>query len=199
MFTGIIETVGEVKAINDQAGNKDLVIASAFSNELKVDQSVNHNGCCLTVVDVSDGTHTVTAIAETLTKSNLDGLAEGDAVNLERALAASGRFDGHIVQGHVDQVATCTFVEEENGSWRFGFEFDPSRGDLVVEKGSVCLNGVSLTVVDAAADSFAVAIIPFTYEHTTFKALQPGSEANLEFDIVGKYVAALQGAYRPAT
>lgn len=188
MFTGIIEAVGRVEAIVNDKGNVHFTISSAISEALKIDQSISHNGVCLTVVDVSNGKHTVTAIQETLQKTNLGAWQLGHEVNLERCMPAHGRFDGHIVQGHVDQTGVCTSVVEENGSWRYRFAFDASKGNIVVEKGSICVNGVSLTVVDAAASAFSVAIIPYTYEHTNFHQLQEGSLVNLEFDILGKYI-----------
>ena len=193
MFTGIIETVGEVIAIKKEGSNTHFKIASSFSTELKVDQSVSHNGVCLTVVWVGDGFHWVVAIQETLTKSNLDKLQEGDKVNLERCMIANGRFDGHIVQGHVDQIGICTSVKDENGSWLFDFEFDASSENVNVEKGSIAVNGVSLTCFNSSANKFSVAIIPYTYEHTNFHQLKKGDTVNLEFDIIGKYVKRLMG------
>ncbi|MDP2188746.1 MAG: riboflavin synthase [Sphingobacteriaceae bacterium] len=188
MFTGIIEALGTVVNIRQEAQNIHYTIASSISGALKVDQSVSHNGVCLTVVDLSPSQHTVTAILETLQKTNLKAWEVGAKINLERCMPADGRFDGHIVQGHVDQTAECIAVADEGGSWRYRFAFDPSKGNMVVEKGSICVNGVSLTVVDAADDAFSVAIIPYTYEHTSFHQLQLGSIVNLEFDIVGKYI-----------
>ena len=191
MFTGIIETVGEVVAIKQEGNNTHFKIASSFSAELKVDQSVSHNGVCLTVVWVGDGFHWVVAVQETLAKSNLGNLQEGDHVNLERCMIANGRFDGHIVQGHVDQVGTCTSVKDENGSWLFDFEYDASTGNVTVEKGSISVNGVSLTCFDSGLNKFTVAIIPYTYEHTNFHEIKKGDSVNLEFDIIGKYVKRL--------
>lgn len=188
MFTGIIEKLGELVAMRQEAQNIHYTIASPLSGELKIDQSVSHNGVCLTVVALGEGQHTVTAILETLQKTNLQDWRTGTKINLERCMPAHGRFDGHIVQGHVDQTAECISVADEGGSWRYRFAFDPSKGNMVVEKGSVCVNGVSLTVVDAADAAFSVAIIPYTYEHTSFHQLQVGSIVNLEFDIVGKYI-----------
>lgn len=188
MFTGIIEALGRVEALVHEQDNVHITIASPISNELKIDQSVSHNGVCLTVVATGDGTHTVTAISETLQKTNLGGWKTGDLVNLERCMPANGRFDGHIVQGHVDQTAVCTLIADEHGSWRCRFEFDPGKGNLVVEKGSICVNGVSLTVVDATDDAFSVAIIPYTWDHTNFHTFEKGTQVNLEFDIVGKYL-----------
>lgn len=188
MFTGIIEALGRVEAMVHEQENVHITIASVLSKELKIDQSVSHNGVCLTVVGLGDGNHTVTAISETLQKTNLGAWKTGDLVNLERCMPANGRFDGHIVQGHVDQTAVCTQLVDEQGSWRCRFEFDPSKGNLVVEKGSICVNGVSLTVVDANEEAFSVAIIPYTWEHTNFHTFEPGTVVNLEFDIVGKYL-----------
>ncbi len=191
MFTGIIESLGTVESIKTELDNIHFQIRSSISAELKIDQSVSHNGVCLTVTALADGTHSVTAIRETLNKTNLGQLTIGDSVNLERCLPMNGRLDGHLVQGHVDQVATCTSVVNESGSWRYTFEYDPQASNITVEKGSVCVNGVSLTVVDSGQNSFSVAIIPFTYEHTNFKALKVSSSVNIEFDILGKYIAKL--------
>lgn len=193
MFTGIIETLGEVIAVKKEGTNTHFKIASNFSAALKVDQSVSHNGVCLTVVWVGDGFHWVVAVQETLTKSTLGNLREGDKVNLERCMVANGRFDGHIVQGHVDQVGVCNSVSDENGSWLFDFEYDASLGNVTVEKGSIAVNGVSLTCFNCKANTFTVAIIPYTYEHTNFKQLKKGDRVNLEFDIIGKYVRRLIG------
>ena len=191
MFTGIIESVGEIKKIETEGDNIHFWVKSAISAELKVDQSVAHNGACLTVTALSDGSHSVTAIRETLDKTSLGQLKVGSLVNLERCLPMNGRLDGHMVQGHVDQVGTCTKAVDENGSWRYTIEYDPSLGNLTVEKGSICINGVSLTVVDSRDDAFSVAIIPYTYEHTNFKTLAEGDRVNLEFDILGKYIRKL--------
>lgn len=191
MFTGIIETLGEVVELQKDKGNLHIRMSSSFSSELKIDQSVAHNGVCLTVVEVQGDCHTVTAVEETLTKTNLGGLQSGSLVNLERCMQMNGRLDGHIVQGHVDQVATCTKVRDLEGSWVYSFSYDPELENVTVEKGSICVNGVSLTVVDSNTSSFSVAIIPYTHEHTNFKALQAGDQVNLEFDIIGKYVARL--------
>ncbi|ALD22614.1 riboflavin synthase [Hymenobacter sp. DG25A] len=195
MFTGIIEGLGTIQDIKREGTNLHFTVASPFAAELKIDQSVAHDGVCLTVVAVDGmaGTHVVTAIDETLQKTNLSQWQPGRRVNLERCLAANGRFDGHIVQGHVDLTATCTAVEDQNGSWVFRFRHEPGPGRVTVEKGSICINGTSLTCFDSTDDTFAVAIIPYTYEHTTFQDLQPGDKVNLEFDIVGKYVAKLLG------
>lgn len=193
MFTGIIETLGRVTKIREENTNKHYTLTSPFTNELKIDQSVAHNGVCLTVVRIEDNAYTVTAIDETLQKTNLNSLKEGDLVNLERCMQANGRFDGHVVQGHVDQTAVCESVEDEKGSWVFTFRYDASKGNVTVEKGSICVNGISLTVVNSKADSFAVAIIPYTYEHTNLQHVKAGDTVNLEFDIIGKYVARLLG------
>lgn len=191
MFTGIIETLGVVKKIESDQSNLHLYIESVISNELKIDQSVSHNGVCLTVVGLEDQIHKVTAIDETLAKSNLGSLSLGDIINLERCTAANGRFDGHIVQGHVDQTAICTKKEDHHGSWLFTFEYEPNLQNITVEKGSITVNGISLTVVDSRDHSFSVAIIPYTIEHTNLKSVEPGSIVNLEFDIVGKYVSKI--------
>jgi riboflavin synthase len=191
MFTGIIETIGRVLDLRKDQNNLHLIIESGISNELTIDQSVAHNGVCLTVVAMVDGTHTVTAVAETLNKSNLGKLKEGDLVNLERCMQMNGRLDGHIVQGHVDQTGICTEVNDKLGSWEYTFKYDPSEGNVTVEKGSICVNGISLTVVNLIENSFSVAIIPYTYEHTNMQHIKKGDTVNLEFDIIGKYVARL--------
>lgn len=191
MFTGIIETVGIVKAIINEGSNRIFSIQSDLSNSLKIDQSVSHNGVCLTVVECRENSHTVTAIEETLSKSNLGELKEGDNVNLERCMLNNGRFDGHIVQGHVDQVGVVKRIEELNGSWLFHIEYDPATGNVTVEKGSISVNGVSLTCFNSSLHGFTVAIIPYTYEHTNFHRLKAGDSVNLEFDIIGKYVKRL--------
>ncbi len=191
MFTGIIEAAGEVVELQKEGGNLHITVSSSISNELKIDQSVAHNGVCLTVVAVNDSTHTVTAIEETLSKANLSTLETGDLVNLERCMQMNGRLDGHIVQGHVDQTAVCTNVKEMDGSWFYTFSYDPSFGNITVEKGSITVNGVSLTVVDSNDDHFSVAIIPYTHDHTNFKSIKLNDVVNLEFDIIGKYVAKL--------
>ncbi|MAT55871.1 MAG: riboflavin synthase [Saprospirales bacterium] len=193
MFTGIIEAFGTIRHIEPDADNIRFTIDSAISEELKIDQSVAHNGVCLTVVELGPGSHTVTAIEETLKRSNLGSLTTGSKVNLERAMKPEARLDGHIVQGHVDTVGTCTDIVELNGSWQFSFEYDLTPERLLVDKGSICVNGVSLTVVSPSENgdrgTFTVAIIPYTYEHTNFHQLQIGSKVNLEFDVIGKYVA----------
>ena len=187
MFTGIIEEIGSVKAITREAGNIHFTIAAKMTKELKVDQSIAHNGCCLTVVAIHDECYQVTAIQETLDKTNLNHWEIGTEVNLERCLVMNGRLDGHIVQGHVDTVATCTHYEEQNGSWKYTFQYKDEH--LTVEKGSVTINGTSLTVVDSQEKGFSVCIIPYTFENTNFKNLKTGDIVNLEFDIIGKYVA----------
>lgn len=193
MFTGIIETLGRVERMEHDQGNLHLTLSSSISAELKIDQSVSHNGACLTVVAVSAGTHTVTAIAETLQKTNLGNLKPGDRVNLERCLLLHDRLDGHIVQGHVDQTGRCTGRVTHDGSWEYTFAYDVAAGNVTVEKGSVCVNGISLTVVNSGPGYFSVAIIPYTYETTNLQSVQPGDSVNLEFDIIGKYVARLIG------
>lgn len=191
MFTGIIETLGTVKEIKTEGTNLHFTIESALSNELKIDQSVSHNGVCLTVVALNDTAHTVTAIQETLEKSNLQHLDLGMKVNLERCMQMNGRLDGHIVQGHVDQTGICILRQELDGSWEYRFKYDSSKGNVTVEKGSVCINGISLTVVNSADDEFSVFIIPYTFEHTNLQEVSVGDTVNLEFDIIGKYVARL--------
>jgi riboflavin synthase len=191
MFTGIIETLGRVQEIQKDQDNVHITVASSITGELKIDQSVAHNGVCLTVVAIKDNTYTVTAIAETINKTNLAHWKVGDAVNLERAMKLGDRLDGHIVQGHVDQTATCIAVTEQNGSWIYSFKYDAAVGNITVEKGSICVNGISLTVFDSKKDGFSVAIIPYTYEHTNLKQVKAGDVVNLEFDIIGKYVARL--------
>jgi riboflavin synthase len=191
MFTGIIEEIGIVTKIVREAGNIHFTIQAQMTSELKIDQSVAHNGCCLTVVGIEGENYTVTAIQETLDKTNLNYWEKGTKVNLERCLAFNGRLDGHIVQGHADTIATCTNIEDQNGSWKYTFKYNDDQ--LTVEKGSVTVNGTSLTVVDSKENSFAVCIIPFTYEHTNFHELKVGAIVNLEFDIIGKYVAKWMG------
>lgn len=191
MFTGIIEGLGEVVAIKKDGENVHFSVRCNFTNEMKVDQSLAHNGVCLTIVNIDNDVYTVTAIKETLEKSSLGSLVVGSNVNLERAMAANGRFDGHVVQGHVDQTAICKNVTEEDGSWTFTFEYEPTNGNITVEKGSITVNGVSLTVVNSQEHQFSVCIIPYTKEHTTFNTLKAGDKINLEFDIIGKYVAKL--------
>lgn len=192
MFTGIIENLAEVKSIAKEEGNVHFTLQSSIASELKIDQSVSHNGVCLTVVKLWGDQYTVTAVKETLDKSNLSSLEVGDKVNLERCMIMNGRLDGHIVQGHVDATGKCLRKEFNEGSWRFVFEYKATPTNLVVEKGSISINGVSLTVFNVTNDSFEVAIIPYTYEHTNFHQLEEGDSVNLEFDIIGKYIARLQ-------
>jgi riboflavin synthase len=192
MFTGIIETTGKLMAYEPKGSNIIFCFeAPSIAHELKVDQSLSHNGVCLTVEYIDEKQYYVTAIKETLDKTNLGKLEPGQSVNLERCMPAHGRFDGHIVQGHVDQTATCTERTDLNGSWQFSFEYDASLGNITVEKGSICINGVSLTVFNSSNNGFSVAIIPYTFEHTNFNELQVGHTVNLEFDIVGKYIAKM--------
>jgi riboflavin synthase len=191
MFTGIIETLGYIKCIEKEQDNVHFTIDASITHELKVDQSVAHNGVCLTVVSTNDKNYTVTAIKETLEKTNLSDWKEGDFVNLERAMKLGDRLDGHIVQGHVDQIGTCITVQEANGSWYYTFEYDATLNNLTIEKGSITVNGVSLTVVNSKKAEFSVAIIPYTYEHTNFHNFEVGTKVNLEFDVIGKYVAKL--------
>ena len=196
MFSGIIETTATVTAIREEQGNRHITLRCPFVQELKIDQSVAHNGVCLTVVDLTEDSYTVTAIQETLIKSNLGQLRSGDLVNLERSMKPDALLDGHIVQGHVDQTAVCTRVVEEEGSWRYTFSYKSDKemarkGYVTVEKGSVCVNGVSLTVCNSQPDSFEVAIIPYTHEHTNFCQIEEGTVVNIEFDIVGKYISRM--------
>lgn len=187
MFTGIIEEVANVVKIEKEAENVHFSIKAKMTSELKIDQSVAHNGCCLTVINIQNDIYTVTAIQETLDKSNLNEWKIGTPVNLERCMQMNGRLDGHIVQGHVDTVGICTQIEDQNGSWKFTFQYKNEQ--LTVEKGSITVNGTSLTVVDSKTDSFSVCIIPYTFENTNFSSLRVGDQVNLEFDIIGKYVA----------
>lgn len=193
MFTGIIACLGVVHSLKRMQNNMVITIESPISNELKIDQSVAHNGVCLTVVslDKAENTHTVVAIEETLTKSNLKNIEVGHPINLERGMKLGDRLDGHIVQGHVDQTAVCVKAEEQEGSWVFGFEYDTKLHNITIEKGSITINGVSLTVVNSGTNTFEVAIIPFTFEHTNFNSLKKGDLVNLEFDVIGKYVTKL--------
>ena len=195
MFSGIVEEYAEVVRLEKEQTNLHLTLKCSFVDELKIDQSIAHNGVCLTVVSIQDGTYTVTAIEETLERSNLGLLKVGDKVNVERSMIMNGRLDGHIVQGHVDQTATCTAVESADGSYYYTFEYEQHGDNVTVEKGSVAVNGVSLTVVNSRSGSFQVAIIPYTYEHTNFKDIRPGSVVNIEFDIIGKYIARLMKGY----
>ncbi|MBP2831220.1 riboflavin synthase [Aquimarina sp. U1-2] len=188
MFTGIIEELGTIVALKTDQENLHITVTSGFTSALKIDQSVAHNGVCLTVVSIHEDTYTVTAIKETLDKTNLTHLEEGDVVNLERGMKLGDRLDGHIVQGHVDQIARCTAVSEANGSWYYTFEYDAELNNITIEKGSITVNGVSLTVVNSKKNEFSVAIIPYTYTHTNFNTFSVGTVVNLEFDVIGKYV-----------
>lgn len=198
MFTGIVENTGLVSAIDQEGTNLTFHIESSLAPELKIDQSVSHNGVCLTVTSIADDRYTVTAVDETLRKTNLGQLAIGSRVNLERCMPATGRFDGHIVQGHVDQTGVCTSVQDLNGSWLFDFQYavDLQSQNITVEKGSICINGVSLTVFNSQPDRFRVTIIPYTYEHTNFQDLKAGDTVNLEFDILGKYIKKILAGYQ---
>ncbi len=191
MFTGIIEALGIVSELKKDLGNLHITVISSIAAELKIDQSVAHNGVCLTIVEAGEKHHTVTAIEETLNKTNLGELKVGDLINLERCMQLNARLDGHIVQGHVDQTGVCTNLNILDGSWEYTFEYNSSLGNVTVEKGSICVNGISLTVVNSKANCFSVAIIPYTFEHTNLKQVTIGKTVNLEFDIIGKYVARL--------
>ena len=191
MFTGIIETLGKVQDVRNENDNLHISVQSSITNELKIDQSVAHNGVCLTVIAIENDVYTVTAISETIQKTNLGDWKIGDSLNLERAMLLGSRLDGHIVQGHVDQTGICAAVREANGSWYFTFEYDANLNNITIEKGSITVNGVSLTVVDSKENEFSVAIIPYTYEHTNFKDFKVGTKINLEFDVIGKYVSRL--------
>lgn len=191
MFTGIIEDLGIIKNLEVEGENLHITVQTSITSELKIDQSVAHNGVCLTVVSIDKDNYIVTAIKETLDKTNLGKLKSGDFVNVERAMKLGDRLDGHIVQGHVDQTAKCISIKEEDGSWVFTFKYDKALNNITIEKGSITVNGVSLTVVNSKIDEFSVAIIPYTYEHTTFNKLKVGDTVNLEFDVVGKYVKRL--------
>ena len=196
MFTGIIETLGALVEVKKDQENLHLTIESGLTNDLKIDQSIAHNGVCLTVVSKTNSTYTVTAIQETCLKTNIESWTVGDAINLERAMLLGARLDGHIVQGHVDQTGICTEIREAEGSWYYSFEYDPSLHNITIEKGSITVNGVSLTVVNSKANSFSVAIIPYTYQHTNFHTFKVGTKVNLEFDVIGKYVSRLHGLSR---
>jgi riboflavin synthase len=191
MFTGIIETLGVIQEIEKDKDNLHITIASSITDELQIDQSVAHNGICLTVVSINKTFYTVTAIGETIKKTTISHWQKGDSVNLERAMKLGDRLDGHIVQGHVDQIGTCTTVKETNGSWYYTFKYDESLHNITIEKGSITVNGVSLTVVDSRKNEFSVAIIPYTFEHTNFNTFEVGTKVNLEFDVIGKYVSRL--------
>lgn len=197
MFTGIIENLGTVAKVEKSQTNLELYVESTLASELKIDQSVAHNGICLTVVEIfGDRTYRVTAIDETIAKTNIGDLKEGDKVNIERCMTMGARLDGHIVQGHVDQIGICEGVEEQDGSWIYTFSYDPSLGNVTVEKGSITVNGTSLTVVNSMEGGFSVAIIPYTYENTVFHTLSKGDRVNLEFDVIGKYVARMMEGYK---
>lgn len=196
MFTGIIEAVGTVTKLSREGSNLHLTIRSPFTSELKIDQSVAHNGVCLTVVAIEGDEYTVTAIDETLLRTNLGGIEVNDHVNLERCMKLGDRLDGHMVQGHVDQIAEVTSVKDQEGSWIFHFEFPESPSQVLVEKGSVTINGVSLTVVDVTEKGFSVAIIPYTFEHTNFKSFKKGTKVNIEFDVIGKYVSRIMAPHQ---
>jgi riboflavin synthase len=196
MFTGIIETIGIVEKIEKEGSNAHIYLSCEFTNELKIDQSVAHNGVCLTVVEIKDNKYKVTAIDETLQRTTLALWKPGEKINIERCMSANGRFDGHIVQGHVDTKAICTKKEDLNGSWKFYFEYTDSSSQVTVEKGSITINGVSLTVVDSFEKGFSVAIIPYTYEHTNFHQFSVGTLVNIEFDVIGKYVSRILKGYR---
>ncbi|WP_310560256.1 riboflavin synthase [Flavobacterium sp.] len=191
MFTGIIESLGTVQEIKNEQDNVHITIESLITDELKIDQSVAHNGICMTVVSIDKSLYTVTAIGETIKKTNLSDLKVGDIINLERAMKLGDRLDGHIVQGHVDQVGICSVAKETNGSWYYTFEYDETIGNITIEKGSITVNGVSLTVVDSTKNGFSVAIIPYTFENTNFKSFKIGTKINLEFDLIGKYITKL--------
>lgn len=191
MFTGIIETLGVVKDLRKEGENIHITVSSSITNELKIDQSVSHNGVCLTVVGISDDQYTVTAIKESIDKTNIGDWKIGDLLNLERGMKLGDRLDGHIVQGHVDQIGICKSIEEADGSWYYTFEYDPALSNITIEKGSITVNGVSLTVVNSKKNEFSVAIIPYTHEHTNFKNFKIGTKINLEFDVIGKYVSRL--------
>jgi len=193
MFTGIIEDLGILKKIEKEEGNINLYFKSKLTQELKIDQSLSHNGVCLTVVSVDNDIYKVTAIKETLDKSNLGELKVNSIVNLERAMKSNARLDGHYVQGHVDQIAKCLDVKETDGSWYYEFEYDNTSNNITIEKGSIAVNGVSLTVVDSKLNGFSVAIIPYTYNNTNFKKIQRGDTVNIEFDMIGKYISKLMG------
>ena len=188
MFTGIVEEVGKIKNLIKEGTNLHIEVEAKMTPELKIDQSVSHNGVCLTVVSIKEHSYMVTAIQETLNKTNLDSLSTGDLVNLERGMKLGDRLDGHIVQGHVDQTAKCIDIKDIDGSWQFTFEYDPKLNNITIEKGSVTISGVSLTVVNSERNSFSVAIIPYTFENTIFKKIEKGTTVNLEFDVIGKYV-----------
>lgn len=191
MFTGIIESLGIIEEIEKDNDNLNITLFSEITSELKIDQSVSHNGICLTVIKIDNNLYTVTAIKETINKTSIGNWKKDDLINLERAMKLGDRLDGHIVQGHVDQIGICKELKETNGSWSFTFQYDASLNNITIEKGSITINGVSLTVVNSKSDEFSVAIIPYTFEHTNFKSISKGTIVNLEFDVIGKYVAKL--------
>lgn len=195
MFTGIIEDIGTITNLQKEKDNLHITVSSKLTPELKIDQSVAHNGVCLTVIGIKNNTYTVTAINETLLKTTIGMWEVGQAINLERAMIMGSRLDGHIVQGHVDEMGKCTAIKEENGSWIFSFEYNSKENNITIEKGSITINGTSLTVINSKINTFSVAIIPYTYEHTVFKTLQIGNSVNLEFDIIGKYVGKYAALY----
>ena len=195
MFTGIIESIGQISKLTKEEGNLHITIKSELASELKIDQSISHNGVCLTVVKLNDESYVVTAIKETLDKTNLKNILIGDWINLERAMKLGDRLDGHLVQGHVDEIGICESIEKTDGSWLFTFQYESTAGNITVEKGSITINGVSLTVVNSKENKFSVAIIPFTYEHTNFNKIRLGDKINLEFDVIGKYVKRLMNGY----
>ena len=195
MFTGIVESIGEVKRVQKDGENIHFTLSCDFTDKLKIDQSLAHNGVCLTVVNLKEDCYIVTAIKETLKKTNLGDLTAGSNVNLERCVKIGDRFDGHIVQGHIDQVGRISNIKELDGSWKYTITYNQSSGNITVEKGSITINGISLTVVDSSEGSFSVCVIPYTYENTTFKNLEIGAKVNIEFDIVGKYIAKLHSIY----
>ena len=195
MFTGIIENLAKIVAIENAKGNLNITLSSSLASELKVDQSVSHNGICLTVVSINNDQYTVTAIEETINKTTINKWQKGDLINLERAMKIGDRLDGHMIQGHVDQIGKCIKSETKNGSWEYTIEYEKSD-NITVEKGSIAINGVSLTVIDSMSNGFKVAIIPYTYKHTSFKNLEKGNDVNLEFDILGKYLAKMAKNYR---
>ena len=196
MFTGIIESLGEIKLITKSDTNINFTIKSSLAGDLKIDQSLSHNGVCLTIVNVAEKTYSVTAVSETLDVTSLKNLKLGDLVNLERSMKMNGKLDGHIVQGHVDQTGICTSIKNKNGSWVFSFEFNASQKNITIEKGSITINGVSLTVINSNKNSFSVAIIPYTYENTNFHKLIKGEIVNLEFDVLGKYISKMYDMYK---
>ena len=191
MFTGIVESVGKVTHIQEEGSNRHITMKADFVDKLKIDQSITHNGVCLTVVDIKDGEYTVTAVDETLQKSNLGNLHQEDMVNLERSVTMNQFLDGHLVQGHVDQTAVCKKIDFKDGSWEFTFQYDKNTPFITIEKGSISVNGISLTVVNSKDDQFSIAVIPYTYEHTNFKQMKEGDVVNLEFDVIGKYIQKL--------